>query len=56
MMESAERVVYKGQWMACELGKTYPAELTFWPRGKLDKLFRAKPSRRITRTSTSTST
>ena len=42
MMESAERVVYKGQWMACELGKTYPAELTFWPRGKLDKLFRAK--------------
>lgn len=42
MLESAERVVYKGQWMACELGKTYPAELTFWPRGKLDKLFRAK--------------
>ena len=42
MMESAERVVYKGQWMACELGKTYPADLTFWPRGKLDKLFRAK--------------
>jgi len=41
MMESAERVVYNGQWMACELGKTYPAELTFWPRGKLDKLFRA---------------
>lgn len=38
MMESAERVVYNGQWMACELGKTYPAELTFWPRGKLDKL------------------
>jgi hypothetical protein len=28
--------------MACELGKTYPADLTFWPRGKLDKLFRAK--------------
>lgn len=27
MMESAERVVYTGQWMACELGKTYPAEL-----------------------------
>ena len=42
MMESAERVVYTGQWMACELGKTYPAELMFWPRGKLDKLFRAK--------------
>ena len=36
MMESAERVVYKGQWMACELGKTYPAALMFWPRGKLD--------------------
>jgi len=42
MMESAERVVYNGQWMACELGKTYPADLMFWPRGKLDKLFRAK--------------
>ena len=42
MLESAERVVYNGQWMACELGKTYPADLMFWPRGKLDKLFRAK--------------
>ena len=42
MLESAERVVYTGQWMACKLDKTYPAELTFWPRGKLDKLFRAK--------------
>ena len=42
MMESAERVVYKGQWMACELGKTDSADLMFWPRGKLDKLFRAK--------------
>ena len=42
MLESAERVVYNGQWMACKLGKTYPADLMFWPRGKLDKLFRAK--------------
>lgn len=56
MLESAERVVYTGQWMACELGKTYPAELMFWPRASSTSSSAQKPSRRITRTSTSTST
>ena len=28
--------------MCCELGETFPTGFTFWPRGKLDKIFRTK--------------
>lgn len=42
MWEQNERVVYNGQWMACETGQTLTAGLTIWPRDKLDKLFNSR--------------
>lgn len=42
MWERNEHEVYTGQWLVCETGRAYPTGFTFWPRGKLDKLFRAR--------------
>ncbi len=42
MWEKNEREVYSGQWMVCNLGRHFPSGLTFWPRGKLDKLFHSR--------------
>lgn len=42
MWERNEHEVYTGQWLVCDLGRTFPTGLTFWPRGKLDKLLRAR--------------
>lgn len=42
MWEKNERVVYTGQWMACETGQTLTAGLTIWPRDKLDKIFNSR--------------
>lgn len=42
MRQTNEQEIYRGQWMCCELGETFPTGFTFWPRGKLDKIFRTK--------------
>ena len=42
LWEKNEREVYTGQWMLCELGREFPAWLTFWPRSKLDKLLNSR--------------
>ena len=39
LWEKNEREVYRGQWMLCELGQSFPTWLTIWPRGALDKVF-----------------
>ena len=35
LWERNERVVYTGQWMACETGKILTKGMTIWPRNKL---------------------
>ena len=42
LWEKNERVVYTGQWMLCQLGTQFPTSLTFWPRGRLDKLLNSR--------------
>lgn len=39
LWEKNEREFYRGQWMLCELGQSFPTWLTIWPRGALDKVF-----------------
>ena len=39
LWEKNEREVYRGQWMLCEFGQTFPTWITIWPRGALDKVF-----------------
>ena len=39
LWEKNEREVYRGQWMLCEFGQTFPTWVTIWPRGALDKVF-----------------
>ena len=42
LWEKNEHVVYTGQWMLCQLGTQFPTGLTFWPRGRLDKLLNSR--------------
>ena len=45
LWEKNEQVIYTGQWMLCDLNRAFPVGLTFWPRGKLDKLFNSSTIR-----------
>ena len=31
MRQTNEQEIYRGQWMCCELGETFPTGFTFWP-------------------------